>query len=144
MRHISRNCLNMYVHSACVQLHSARRDRVSASFSYVMRHPRLKVDWLFANESEQESRGPSSIQYVKELRERLTDNYAIADEHVRAQGKANKRRYDQRVRPSGLEVGGRVLLRNVAIHEIRKLSNRWLPDVYVVLRQQGANGLQFT
>ena len=102
-----------------------------------MRHPRLKADWLFANESEQESRGPSSIQYVKELRERLTEAFALADEHARAQGKANKRRYDQRVRPSGLEVGGRGLLRNVALHERRKLSNRWLPDVYVVLRQQG-------
>ena len=109
-----------------------------------MRHPRLKVDWLFANESEQESRGPSSNQYVKELRERLTEAYVLSDEHARAQGKANKRRYEQRVRPSGLEVGGRVLLRNVAIHERHKLSNRWLPDVYVVLRQQRANGRQFT
>ena len=25
-----------------------------------MRYPRLKVDWLFANDYEQESRGPSS------------------------------------------------------------------------------------
>ena len=32
------------------------------------------------------------------------------------------------------------MLRNVATHEIRKLSNRWLPDVYVVLRQQGGQG----
>ena len=102
-----------------------------------LRYPRLKVDWLFANDSEQESRGPSSIQYVNELRERLTEAYALADKHARAQGQANKRRYDRRVKPSGLEVGGRVLLRNVAIHEIRKLSNRWLPDVYVVLRQPG-------
>ena len=99
---------------------------------------------VFTNESEQESRGPSSIQYVNELRERLTEAYALADEHARAQGKASKRRYDQRVRPSGLEVGGRGLLRNVDIRERRKLSNSWLPDVYVVLRQQGANRLQFT
>ena len=62
----------------------------------------------------------SSIQYVKELRERLTEPYLLMDEHARAQGKegkANKRRYERKVRPSGLEVGGRVLRRNVVIHE---------------------------
>ena len=32
------------------------------------------------------------------------------------------------------------MLRNVAIHERRKLSNRWLPDVHVVLRQSGGEG----
>ena len=56
-----------------------------------------------------------AIQYVKELRERPTEAYALADEHARAQLKSNKGRYDRRVRPSGLEVGGRILLRNVAI-----------------------------
>ena len=61
-----------------------------------LRYPRLKVDWLFANDSEQDSRGPSSIQYVNELRERLSEAYALADEHARAQGQANKRRYDHR------------------------------------------------
>ena len=105
-----------------------------------LRYPRLKVDWLFANDSDQELPGLSSIQYVNELRERLTEAYALADKHPRAQGQANKRRYDRRVRPSGLAIGGRGLLRNVAIHERRKLSNRWLPDVYVVLRQQGGEG----
>ena len=105
-----------------------------------LRYPRLKVDWLFANDSDQELPGLSSIQYVNELRERLTEAYALADKHARAQGQANKRRYDRRVRPSGLAIGGRVLIRNVAIHERRKLSNRWLPDVYVVLRQQGGEG----
>ena len=75
------------------------------------------MDWLFANDSEQESRGPSTIQYVKELRERLTEPYLLLDEHAHAQGKANKRRYDRKLRPSGLEVGGRVLRRNVVIHE---------------------------
>ena len=105
-----------------------------------LRYPRLKVDWLFANDSDQELQGLSSIQYVNELRERLTEAYALADKHAHAQGQANKRRYDRRVRPSGLAIGGRVLIRNVAIHERRKLSNRWLPDVYVVLRQQGGEG----
>ena len=105
-----------------------------------LRYPRLKVDWLFANDSDQELPGLSSIQYVNELQERLTEAYALADKHARAQGQANKRRYGRRVRPSGLAIGGRVLLRNVAIHERRKLSNRWLPDVYVVLRQQGGEG----
>ena len=105
-----------------------------------LRYPRLKVDWLFANDSDQELPGLSSIQYVNELRERLTEAYALADKHAHAQGQANKRWYDRRVRPSGLAIGGRVLIRNVAIHERRKLSNRWLPDVYVVLRQQGGEG----
>ena len=69
-----------------------------------LRYPRLKVDWLFANDSDQELPGLSSIQYVNELRERLTEAYALADKHARAQGQANKRRYDRRVRPSGLAI----------------------------------------
>ena len=118
-----------------------QHDATQFSPFYLMfgRNPRLKVDWLFARQSDHEDPGPSSIQYVRELQERLVQAHALADEHAKKQGKSNKVRYDRKVRPSGLRVGGKVLLRNVAIHERRKLANNWLPDVYLVLRQQGGD-----
>ena len=44
------------------------------------------------------------------------------------------------MRPSGLAVGSRVLVRNVALTGKRKLANNWLPDVYRVVKQQGGEG----
>ena len=95
-----------------------------------LRMPRLKVDWLFVNDDEPAERAPNSRGYLEELKEKLAQAYALADEHARARERTNKARYDRKVRTSGLQIGGRVLLRNVAVLERRKL------NVYVVLRQQ--------
>ena len=41
--------------------------RFSPFYLMFKRNPRLKVDWLFARQSDPEVPGPSSIQYVREL-----------------------------------------------------------------------------
>ena len=100
------------------------------------RHPRLQVDWLFDVGPNDVNRAPD-LNYVQDVRASLADAYQAANEHALAKAMRNKVRYDRRVRQSGLSVGGRVLVRNVALRGKQKLANRWLPDVYIVVKQQG-------
>ena len=44
---------------------------------------RLRLDWLFACDSELEAPGPSNLQYVRELQERLTQAYELVNDHTR-------------------------------------------------------------
>ena len=104
-----------------------------------MRNPRLQVDWLFDVGPEQETRKPD-LAYVNDVQEGLAQAYEVATRHALDNARRNKRRYDKRVRPSGLAVGSRVLARNVALTGKRKLANNWLPDVYRVVKQQGGEG----
>ena len=48
----------------------------------------------------------------------------------------NKARFDQRVTPSSLEEGGRVLVRNVRLRGKHKLEDKWERDVYVVVKRR--------
>ena len=100
------------------------------------RHPRLQVDWLFDVGPNDENRAPD-LNYVQDVRASLADAYQAANERALAKATRNKVRYDRRVRQSGLSVGGRVQVRNVALRGKQKLANRWLPDVYIVVKQQG-------
>ena len=78
-------------------------------------------------------------KYVQELKEKLSQAYALADSHAKVRTRANKKRYDERVKKSGLDVGRRVLVRNVVVHQKQKLANHWLTDLYIVQRQQGGS-----
>ena len=80
-----------------------------------------------------------SVRKSERVKEKLSQAYAMADSHAKVRNRANKKRYDERVKKSGLDVGGRVLVRNVVVHQKQKLANHWLADVYIVQRQQGGS-----
>lgn len=99
------------------------------------RQPRLPIDLAFglpADESPQ-----SHLSYVRNLKDRLEESYKIAKENVAKVAARNKRRFDERVVASFLEVGDRVLVRNVRLRGKNKLADKWEKEVYVVIKRAG-------
>lgn len=100
------------------------------------RSPRLPVDLAFGLPV----RGPQSTfhsQYVENLRSRLEESFKIASKNAAKSAEKNKQRFDQRVTPSKLEEGDRVLVRNVRLRGKHKLEDKWEQDIYVVVKQAG-------
>ncbi|RXN31226.1 Retrovirus-related Pol polyprotein from transposon 412 [Labeo rohita] len=97
------------------------------------RQPRLPVDLAFGLPVSDSSHSHS--QYVKSLKDRLEESYRLATRNVLKVAGRNKRRFDRNVVASVLDVGDRVLVRNVRLRGKHKIADRWEPNVYVVLRK---------
>ncbi|KAK7884070.1 hypothetical protein WMY93_027193 [Mugilogobius chulae] len=100
------------------------------------RSPRLPVDLAFGLPLR-EHPSQSHSQYVKDLRARLEQSYQLASKSAEKSALRNKSRFDSRVTPSSLEVGDRVLVRNVRLRGKHKLEDKWERDVFVVLSRSG-------
>ncbi|KAK7909418.1 hypothetical protein WMY93_014102 [Mugilogobius chulae] len=100
------------------------------------RSPRLPVDLAFGLPINQDKHQPHS-QYVQSLKSRLKESYNIASKNAAKAAEKNKVRFDQKVIPSKLETGDRVLVRSVRLRGKHKLSDKWEQDVYVVVKQAG-------
>lgn len=74
---------------------------------------------------------------MRNLKSRLEESYQTAIENSQKVADRNKRRFDKRVRESTLEVGDRVLVRNVRLRNKHKLADKWESAVYCVLKQMG-------
>lgn len=97
------------------------------------RQPRLPLDIAFGL-TEETSRMDYPA-YVMKLRERLQDAYKVASERQVAARKTQKKRYDKKVKGYDLEVGSRVLRRNVT--RSGKLDNYWHPEILEVTALHG-------
>ncbi|CAL9706631.1 unnamed protein product [Knipowitschia caucasica] len=98
------------------------------------RQPNLPIDIAFGL-SKTDKKQATHSQYVKDLRESLTESYKIAKEHSEKNALYNKQRFDKNVRESKLETGDRVLVKNVGLRGKHKISDRWSQTVYKVIRQ---------
>lgn len=58
--------------------------------------------------------------------------YKLASKEAGRISDKNKSNYDQGVRFSRLEIGDRVLVRNVGLKGKNKLADKWDSDVYVI------------
>lgn len=87
------------------------------------RQPRLPVDIAF-NLPVGEGTQVSHSQYVRNLKSRLEESYQTAIENSQKVAERNKKRFDKSVRESTLEVGDRVLVRNVRLRDKHKLADR--------------------
>lgn len=109
---------------------------VSTGFSpfFLMfgRHPRLAVDAYLGLNSEDQSIS-SKDHYVTKLKKRLHFAYKVASKEAEKSAERNKTRYDAKVRESTLDIGDRVLVRNVAFKGKHKLADKWERDPYVVI-----------
>ncbi|KAJ8002805.1 hypothetical protein DPEC_G00162790 [Dallia pectoralis] len=76
------------------------------------RQPRLPVDLAFGLPVK-EGQQKSHSQYVKHLKSRLEESYKIATRSAAKVAEKNKTRFDKRVTSSALDIGDRVLVRNV-------------------------------
>ena len=97
------------------------------------RRPRLPVDVAMGLEQPEPDGQQSYPRYVAALKERLQLAYDAAATHSGDVHQKNKARYDMQVRGATVEIGDRVLLRNVGLKGRQKLANRWQETVFVVL-----------
>ncbi|KAE8299878.1 hypothetical protein D5F01_LYC02297 [Larimichthys crocea] len=99
------------------------------------RRPRLPIDLAFGLPTNNNK--VSHSQYVKDLKCRLEQSYRIATSNAQKNADRNKTRFDRQVVDSSLEVGDRILVRNVKLRGKHKLADKWEDDVYIVLRKAG-------
>ena len=96
------------------------------------REARLPVDLCFGTSPDGEANGYHS-RYVAKLKDDLQRAYKLASDTAYKTHQRNKRSYDKRVGFQTLEIGDRVLLRNLGLKGKHKLESRWSPIPYVVL-----------
>lgn len=123
-----------------VHAYNCTRNDVTGFTPYELlfgRSPRLPVDLAFGLPVREEQ-CTSNSQYVQDLQSRLEEGFKLASRNMTKSGERNKTRFNQRVTPSSLEEGDRVLVRNVRLFGKHKLEDRWERDVYVVVGQAGA------
>ena len=100
------------------------------------RQPRLPIDLAFdvpLSHSDQKSHS----QYVRALKAHLQESYQLAYENAAKAAERNKVRFDRRVTESTLDVGDRVLVRNVRLRGKHKLADKWEATVHVVVNRKG-------
>lgn len=100
------------------------------------RQPRLPVDLAFGLPVGNKRKSPHS-QYVKALKSHLEESYRLATQATVKSGLRNKARFDKMVTESTLEVGDRVLVRNVRVRGKHKLADKWEPAVHIVVKRAG-------
>uniref|UniRef100_A0A8P4KGF2 Gypsy retrotransposon integrase-like protein 1 n=1 Tax=Dicentrarchus labrax TaxID=13489 RepID=A0A8P4KGF2_DICLA len=100
------------------------------------RQPRLPIDIAFGlpvtNKSPQ-----SHSQYVKKLKSHLEESYLVAITNSRKMAEKNKKRFDKVIRESTLDVGDRVLVRNLRLRTKHKLADKWEQTIYVITKKMG-------
>lgn len=100
------------------------------------RQPRLPVDVVFDVPQNREQFKTHS-QYVSDLKSRLQGTYDLAMRNSAKVGERNKARFDKHVLESTLDIGDRVLVRNVRLRGKHKLADKWESLVYVVVSRAG-------
>lgn len=98
------------------------------------REPRLPIDLCFGI-SPQGHIPATHSHYVRELKKRLRHAYQLASRNAERMQLQNKRRWDAKVTALPLEVGDRVLVRNLSLRKKHKISDRWESVVYIVVKQ---------
>ncbi|XP_051981688.1 uncharacterized protein LOC127643136 [Xyrauchen texanus] len=100
------------------------------------RQPRLPIDLAF-RVPVNNSRNEFHSQYVKTLKTHLQESYELARKNAAKVAARNKTRYDKRVTESSLDVGDRILVRNVRLRGKHKLADKWDSEVYIVVNRAG-------
>ncbi|KYO27968.1 hypothetical protein Y1Q_0014168 [Alligator mississippiensis] len=137
LRNEQKDCWSQHL-AFLVHAYTTRNEATGASPYSLMfgRESRLSIDLCFRvakDQGESESCG----QYAQKLRERLRRAYRLAMEAAHRNTARHKQRYDLRVHPQGLQVGDRVLLRNLGVVGKHKIADRWQPPPYIIERQLG-------
>ena len=95
------------------------------------REARLPIDLCFGTSPDGKDEACHS-RYVAKLKEDLQRAYKLASEAADKTHQRNKRSYDKRVGFQTLDIGDRVLLRNLGLKGKHKLESRWSSIPYVV------------
>uniref|UniRef100_A0A3B3BNF8 Gypsy retrotransposon integrase-like protein 1 n=1 Tax=Oryzias melastigma TaxID=30732 RepID=A0A3B3BNF8_ORYME len=98
------------------------------------RQPRLPIDLAFGLPLL-EDRSPSYSEYVQKLTSHLEENRRVTIENAAKSMKRNKERFDRHILAAELDVGERVLVRNVRQRGKHKLADKWESTVYIVVEK---------
>ena len=80
-----------------------------APYELVMdQKPRMPIDIILGNVSEDRPKHETYVDYVEDLRERLMKSHQIAREHFGTAPDRRKQEYDLKVKPRSLQVGEKV------------------------------------
>jgi len=126
-----------YIQPLVHAYNATRHETTGFSPFYLMfgRHPRLPIDVAMGIEPAERQLEKKDSLYVQDLRRRLSYAYDLASKQIQKRGVKNKNLYDRKARGATVEVGDRVLVRNVGLQGRCKLSNRWGDDIFVVVEQ---------
>ena len=130
-----------YVAPLVHSYNATRHDSTGFSPYFLMfgRHPRLAVDAYLGLKSSQDPAISSKEHYATKLKKRLQYAYKVASSEAQKSAERHKSQYDLKVRESTVDVGDRVLVRNVGFKGKHKLADKWDKDPYVVLDKPNSN-----
>ena len=116
-----------------------KHDTTGFSPYYLMfgRHPRIPVDLVLGKVEDQDT--TSVDQYVASLQNQLKKAFEVAESATKSNQMGHKKVYDRKIRGAVLEIGDRVLLRNVGLKGTNKLADKWSGEVYVVTGKPNDN-----
>lgn len=97
------------------------------------REPQLPIDLCF-DISPQGYNSTTHSQYVRDLKKRLKCVCELASRNAEKR-LLNKKRWDAKVTAQPLEVGDRVLIRNLSLRKKHKISDKWEPTVHIIVKQ---------
>ena len=123
-----------YVAPLVHSYNATRHDSTGYSPFFLMfgRHPRLAVDACLGIQTPAEPIS-SRAHFATKLKNRLNFAYKVAAREAEKSADRNKAHYDLKVREATLDVGDRVLIRNVGLRGKHKLADKWDKDSYVVI-----------
>ena len=99
------------------------------------RQPRLPIDIAFGLPVTNKPPLSHSL-YVKKLKSHLEESYQVAITNSRKTAQKNKKRFDKVIRESTLDVGDRVLVRNLRLRTKHKLADKCEPTIYVITKKR--------
>ena len=124
-----------YLGHMCNIYNSVHSSTGFAPFEMIFgRKSRLPVDIMLGT-NPVETEYSSLRQYVDSLKTRLEFAFKVAQQSSDFSHLINKYKYDQRIRASQIKPGDKVLVRNVGVRGMHKLSPTWKPEIYEVVRQ---------
>ena len=88
----------------------------------------LAIDAYFDISLPEENAVVSQDHYATKLKKSLQFAYKVAPKEAQKAAERNKANYDLKVREAALDIGDRVLIRQIAFKGIHKISDKWVRD----------------
>ena len=101
------------------------------------RHPRLPINMALDMDLQQDKKNLSS--YISCLRKRLQESYNLASKNIKQRQRKQNTYLDTKVRGATIQIGDRVLFRQLAFEGKQKLADKWKNYVYIVHRQPNSD-----
>ena len=96
-------------------------------------YPRIAVDLALGRESETVPMAPD--RYIADLKTSLKRAYELVEINISQSQSDQKKHYDRPIRGAVLEVGDRVLIRNVGLKGTHKIADKWSQEIFSVVAQ---------